>query len=210
MNRWTSPLGKFDVEIGEWGLRSVQPASSKRVPPLDQDYADSLNEHLEGRPAGLKLDLQGLTPLAQVTLAKLLEIPAGEVRSYAWVAREVGRPTAVRPVAAAVAGNPIPLIIPCHRVIRSDGHIGEYSFGGIEMKHKVLRFEGLDIERMEDLARRRVRFIADKESQMFHLPSCSKSPVADSPMLIELRSHDQATELRLEACRSCRPAQLHQ
>lgn len=210
MKRWASPLGKFDVEVGDYGLRAIHPLSTKRLPSLDPDLTDALNEHLEGRPAGLKLDLQGLTPLTQVTLAKLLEIPFGEVRSYSWVAREVGRPTAIRPVAAAVAGNPLPLVIPCHRVIRSDGHIGEYSFGSEGMKQRVLRFEGLDIERTEDLARRRIRFLADKETRKFHLPSCHKGPVADSPTLIELKSHDQATELKLDACRACRPAQVHQ
>jgi O-6-methylguanine DNA methyltransferase len=56
-----------------------------------------------------------------------LEIPPGEVRPYSWIAREIGRPGAVRATGSALAKNPVPLLIPCHRVVRSDGRIGKYS-----------------------------------------------------------------------------------
>ena len=61
---------------------------------------------------------------------KALEIPRGEVRPYGWIAAEIGRPKAVRAVGTALGHNPVPLIVPCHRVVRSDGMIGQYSLGG--------------------------------------------------------------------------------
>ncbi len=76
------------------------------------------------------VDLSHLTEFERSVLRKTMEIPRGEVRPYAWVAREIGRPRAVRAVGSALANNPIPFVIPCHRVVRTDGHIGEYGAGG--------------------------------------------------------------------------------
>jgi methylated-DNA-[protein]-cysteine S-methyltransferase len=69
-------------------------------------------------------------------------IPRGEVRSYGWVAAQVGRPRAVRAAASAIARNPVPLVVPCHRVVRGDGRIGNYGLGGSEAKAKLLAGEG--------------------------------------------------------------------
>jgi methylated-DNA-[protein]-cysteine S-methyltransferase len=72
----------------------------------------------------------------------LLTIPAGEVRSYAWVARKIGRPGAVRAVGSAVGKNPLAPDVPCHRVIRSDGSLGGYSGrGGVRTKRALLKKE---------------------------------------------------------------------
>jgi len=203
--RWTTPLGAFDIEVGEHGVSGVRLASSDDLPTLPDDLARSLDEHLHGRPGSLRLDLQGRSPVAQLALAKLLEIPYGEVRSYACVAKEIGRPRAVRPVANAVASNPIPILIPCHRVIRSDGYVGEFSLDGPALKRRILEFEGLDVDRLEELAARSIRFLGDKELSTYHVPSCRSGPVMDSPLLIEVRSAPEAIELQLEACRRCRP-----
>jgi O-6-methylguanine DNA methyltransferase len=82
--------------------------------------------------------------LQQFVLAKLLEIPRAQVRSYAWVAKEIGNPRAVRAVASAIGKNPIPILIPCHRVVRSDGQIGEFIFGPM-FKHRLLENEGVSV-----------------------------------------------------------------
>lgn len=206
MRRWETPVGSFDIEQTDHGVSSVKLANGTLNEAIDSDLAASLDEHLRGRTSSLRLDLQGVSPLAQLTLAKLLEIPYGEVRSYAWVAKQIGHPTAVRPVASAVAGNPIPVLIPCHRVVRSDGFIGEFSLGGAQKKRELLSFEGVDILRLEDCARRRVRFVADKETNVYHLPSCHKGPAADSPTIIELRSIEEAVDAYYEPCRRCEPA----
>jgi len=75
---------------------------------------------------------------------KVREIPYGEVRSYEWVARNIGRRGAARAVGNALRRNPIALIIPCHRVIRKDGSIGGFGYG-VEVKRKLLRIEGIEL-----------------------------------------------------------------
>src|SRR5438132_3572934 len=92
---------------------------------------------------GDRFDLRSVTEFERAVLLKAREIPRGEVRTYGWIAREIGRPGAVRAVGSALNKNPIPLLIPCHRVVKSDGQIGEYAFGA-PMKRALLASEGLD------------------------------------------------------------------
>ncbi|MCE2399418.1 methylated-DNA--[protein]-cysteine S-methyltransferase [Candidatus Poribacteria bacterium] len=73
------------------------------------------------------------------------QIPHGEVRSYKWIAEQIGRPKAVRAVGNATGSNPITIIIPCHRVIGSNGNLGGYG-GGLERKRQLLTLEGYPVE----------------------------------------------------------------
>src|ERR1700694_4147980 len=82
--------------------------------------AAKIEDELEGRRR-LRFDLRGLTPFEQAVLRKTREIPRGEMRPYGWGGREIGHPAAVRAVGTALANNPIPYFIPCHRVVRTDG-----------------------------------------------------------------------------------------
>jgi methylated-DNA-[protein]-cysteine S-methyltransferase len=91
-------------------------------------------------------DLRGLTTFEQAVLRKTAEIPIGQVRTYSWVASQIGYPRAVRAVGSALARNPVPVFIPCHRVVRSDGIIGNYGLGGPEAKRSILSAEGLEAE----------------------------------------------------------------
>src|SRR5919204_1260258 len=133
--------------------------------------AVKIEDQLSGRRR-LKFDLRGLTPFAQAVLYKTLEIPRGQVRPYGWVAREIGPPAAVRAVGTALANNPIPYFIPCHRVVRSDGVIGNYGGGGPEAKFKILDHEGAEPGRLQELARRHTRFLGSRTTRIFCLPSC--------------------------------------
>ncbi len=87
----------------------------------------------------LPLDLRG-TPFQRAVWEALQEIPYGETRSYAEIARRVGQPNAVRAVGAANGANPVALIVPCHRVIASGGKLGGYG-GGLALKGKLLAME---------------------------------------------------------------------
>jgi O-6-methylguanine DNA methyltransferase len=87
----------------------------------------------------LPLDLRA-TPFQHAVYDELLAIPYGETRSYADVARKIGKPKAVRATGTANGANPIPLIIPCHRVIASGGGLGGYG-GGLPLKRKLLAME---------------------------------------------------------------------
>lgn len=85
-------------------------------------------------------DLHGLPPFTRAVLRITAQIPYGEVRSYRWVAERLGKPKATRAVGNALARNPIPIIIPCHRVVRSDGTLGGYALG-LSWKKRLLALE---------------------------------------------------------------------
>jgi methylated-DNA-[protein]-cysteine S-methyltransferase len=99
--------------------------------------------YLEGsvRTFDLPLDLDG-HPSFRVKVWKVLQsIPYGRVRSYGWVARKVGKPRAPRAIGGACGANPVPLLVPCHRVIAGDGSLGGFS-GGLSSKKRLLKLEG--------------------------------------------------------------------
>ncbi|HEX2023821.1 MAG TPA: MGMT family protein [Acidimicrobiales bacterium] len=98
-----------------------------------------------GEVDGVALDLRGVSPFAADVLRAVASIPRGEVRSYGWVASQAGRPRAVRAAGTAIARNPVPLVVPCHRVVRGDGKIGNYGLGGSNAKRKLLAGEGFPV-----------------------------------------------------------------
>ena len=102
-------------------------------------YLGALNDHLNGQEVKFPLDVKG-TDFQMKVWTALRSIPRGETRSYCDVAEMVGEPRAVRAVANACASNPVPLIIPCHRVIRKDGNLGGYGLG-IGRKRELLAAE---------------------------------------------------------------------
>jgi len=101
-----------------------------------------LGEYLAGKRAffSVPVDLSGAPAFQRKVLAAAREIPFGEARPYAWVARRTGHPRAVRAVGTALGRNPVPLIVPCHRVLRSDGGLGGYIFG-LDVKERLLQIE---------------------------------------------------------------------
>jgi O-6-methylguanine DNA methyltransferase len=157
--RFDSPIGSLRVASTDQGLAFLElPAASGRglrgwlrrqlpdarcvdgFAPNRAAIAQVL-EYLEGKRVvfELPLDLRG-TPFQRAVWEALLAIPYGETRSYADVAEAVGQPAAVRAVGAANGANPIALVVPCHRVIASDGRLGGYG-GGLRLKAKLLAME---------------------------------------------------------------------
>ena len=90
----------------------------------------------------LPLDFDGRTVFHQKVWETLRRIPYGRVRSYGWVARKVGKPQAARAVGAACGANPLPLVVPCHRVVAGDGSLGGFA-GGLKLKKRLLVLEGV-------------------------------------------------------------------
>ena len=88
----------------------------------------------------MPLDLSAGTQFQQQVWQALRTIPRGETRSYAWVARQIGRPKAARAVGAACGANPVLLLVPCHRVVASDGTLGGFSCG-LPLKRRLLALE---------------------------------------------------------------------
>lgn len=109
-----------------------------------------LRAYAAGEPAGIEafpVDLPVCTELQRRTWLALRDIPRGETRSYGWLARYVGEPQAPRAIGAAVGANPIPLWLPCHRVVASDGSLHGFG-GGLAMKSALLEMEGALPRRM--------------------------------------------------------------
>ncbi len=88
-----------------------------------------------------QVDISWLTAFEQAALRKAAEIPPGEVRSYGWIAREIGHPQSARAVGQAMARNPVPLLMPCHRVVDASGALHDYGYG-VELKARILKMEG--------------------------------------------------------------------
>ena len=144
---------------GEKGLTrlSLKPTPEEAMEETGQDLDEAtldaswfqpmqrcVESYLEGDQRALDeivLDLDGTPPFFRAAWEACRGIPAGETRSYAWLAAEAGSPLAVRAAGQAMARNPWPLIIPCHRVIGSDGGLGGYGAGGLRVKAKLLQME---------------------------------------------------------------------
>ncbi len=93
----------------------------------------------------IPLDLSGATTFQRKVWETTIAIPRGECRSYLWLAIEVGSPRASRAIGGAMGANPLPIIIPCHRVISSGGTLGGYS-GGLDTKKWLLELEGYELK----------------------------------------------------------------
>jgi O-6-methylguanine DNA methyltransferase len=138
---WLSDRGVRRIELpalnGKQGTRysgeSVRIDIYEESAHGSMEYLEALGSFLSSTLRGVEsaarppVDLRGLTPFTGEVLEAVSEIPRGESRSYAWVARSVGRPAASRAVGGAVGRNPVPLLVPCHRVVRTDGSIGGWS-----------------------------------------------------------------------------------
>ena len=159
-------------------------------------------------PAGLRFDLRGLTPFEQDVLQTTLRIPRGEVRPYNWVARRVGRPLAVRAVGTVLANNPVPYLIPCHRVIRADGHLGNYGGGGPLAKRAILGWEGVDAAELDRLARRRLRFTGSDTTRIFCYPTCRHARRTTDQHRVHFASVEDAERAGYRACKVCTPVSM--
>jgi O-6-methylguanine DNA methyltransferase len=158
-----------------------------------------------GRGAGLDYDLRGVGDFDRAVLAKTLEIPRGEVRPYAWIAREIGHPAAVRAAGSALGRNPVPILIPCHRVVRSDGASGNYGFGP-QLKVDLLNAEQVNLDETRQLGRRGVHYLASDTTGVFCFPSCAHARRITQAHRVELANLAAATRAGYRACRHCRPA----
>lgn len=146
-----SPLGKILVAGTSEGLRHlafqdgtaplVPGPAWEEAPEAFREVRDQLERYFAGqlREFDLRLDPGG-TPFQAKVWSALREIPYGHTASYAEIARAIGSPNAARAVGAANALNPLPLIVPCHRVIGSSGRLTGYR-GGIELKRRLLELE---------------------------------------------------------------------
>jgi methylated-DNA-[protein]-cysteine S-methyltransferase len=151
---YNSPMGPMIVAATGQGLAGVWFTGQRHMPdhagwphaPAHAVLAKAvaqLADYFAGKRTtfDLPLDLQGGTPFQQSVWRALLAIPSGGTVSYGHLSREVGRPAAVRAVGAAVGRNPLSVVVPCHRVVGSDGSLTGYA-GGLDRKTALLTLEG--------------------------------------------------------------------
>ena len=142
---FTTPAGtvhirELDGKITYIGFEDT--CGEKRITPLIERTICQLNEYIRGERKGFDIPFAvNGSELQRSVCDSLMRIPYGETVTYKDVAKDIGNPTAVRAVATAIGRNPIAIIIPCHRVIGSDGRMRGYA-GGIPFKEFLLGTEG--------------------------------------------------------------------
>jgi methylated-DNA-[protein]-cysteine S-methyltransferase len=126
--------------------RQDPPRSARKPPAAIESFLADLTAYFDGRggvvslPQGYRFDMSGVGDFRRKVYQEVSRIPPGRTMSYGEVARRVGHPGAARAVGTAMATNPFAPIVPCHRVVRSDGSLGGYG-GGLALKEKMLTHE---------------------------------------------------------------------
>lgn len=211
-----SPLGEVYVGVSEAGVRLLGRAASPEefasryrqrfekilswgTDEATRSLAQRLAAALSGERVEVPADLDGVTPFQRRVLGVVSAIPRGEVRPYAWVAREAGSPRASRAVGSVMASNPVPLLIPCHRVVRNDGSTGNYAFGADE-KVGLLEGEGVPVKELSGAP-----YLATPTTGVFCHATCRNAGRIKPENRRRFRSADAAAEAGYRPCKVCRP-----
>lgn len=152
------------------------------------------------------VDLSTLPAFQRRVLEETLKIRRGEIRTYNWIAREIGTPGASRAVGTALAHNPIPILIPCHRVVRSDYSIGEYGCGGPAKKREILALEQVNLDQLDRFSAQGIRFRGSATTHIFCLPGCYTGRRTKPEYQRTFRSAADAVASGFRACKVCKPA----
>lgn len=213
------PTGELMVGWSEAGIFGIAPRFATEgflaehtkhgMAPIRAELPQQMKKRVlaaidSGRLGKLPVDLSGLTDFQQAVLRKTAEIPPGELRPYGWVAREIGKPGATRAVGSALNKNPVPVLIPCHRVGKSDGTVGQYAYGA-EMKRALLSHEGLDADEVDAVAARGVRFVGSKTSNIYCHLTCRHARRIGDHNRVEFGDVTSAVDAGMRACLVCRP-----
>ena len=197
----TDPLG-FDIAASASGIvrvrvgRGETEASSARAKSWTQQAREEIFEYLAGVRSyfSVPVDLSAAAPFQRAVLESAREIPFGAIRSYRWVAERIGRRGAVRAAGKALGGNPVPLLIPCHRVVRSDGGLGGYIFG-LSLKSRLLQIE-----------RETPALVGCSSTRIICRHGCSREKRTAESRRIVFASVRDAQAVGYRPCKVCRPA----
>jgi len=219
-----SPLGQILIGQSEQGVSLVEYLGSRgdvrhsrlahmRGVEAVEDGAEvearyrELMEYLEGKRTRLEwpLDLRLVrSDFHRHVLSATSEIPYGAVTSYAGLACQVGKPTAARAVAQALRWNPLPIVIPCHRVIGTSGALTGYAGDKLGLKQQLLSTEG--VRTQKTTIPRNSMYVSFPGETFYCLPSCSWIPTSEHPhRLIFFGTRDRAEASGRTACGDCRP-----
>ena len=223
---WSSPLGPILIARSEQGVVLVEYLESERgiaasrvlrargVDVIEdgndtEPFHQQILEYLAGErtrltwPLDFRLagsDFQ--REVLQVTAA----LPYGAVVSYAHLAREIGKPTATRAVAQALRRNPLPIVVPCHRVVGSSGGLIGYAGNKIGLKERLLTIEGVHVAHGRDLhITREAMYLRADHDSAYCLPTCGALPTLPLWRLTLFGSRERAESAGLAPCSDCRP-----
>jgi methylated-DNA-[protein]-cysteine S-methyltransferase len=171
---------------------------------------DELLDFLAGRrrQLGWRLDLRlAKSDFSRAVLREASAIPFGAVTSYASIARRVGRPDAVRAVAQALRRNPLPIVVPCHRVVGSSGKLTGYAGDKLGLKRRLLDVEGVHTRPAAHDFRvaREAMYVRAGDDRSYCLPTCGDLPSHSLANLTLIASRESVEALGLEPCSDCRP-----
>jgi len=222
---FSSPVGPLLIGRSEEGVSMVEYLSSPtaaasrlaRLEGVDAIEDEGLTralfrdllDYFEGRRINLEwaLDLRlARSDFQRRVLQVTAALPYGAVTSYAHIAHEIGAPSASRAVAQALRRNPLPIVVPCHRVVGSSGDLVGYAGNKIGLKQRLLTLEGVPVKGEGDLHIERpamyVRYHAEVE---YCLPTCGALPTTPLAELTLFGSRERAEAVGLTPCSSCRP-----
>ena len=211
-----SPLGEVYVGVSPTGVRMVGREDSPEgfarryrqrfgrllswgTDGATRKLADRVAAALAGERVEVAADFSETTPFQRRVLEVVKGIPRGEVRPYAWVAREAGSPGASRAVGTVMANNPVPLVVPCHRVVRNDGTTGQYAFGTSE-KVRLLEAEGVPVAEISGSP-----YLATPTTGIFCHATCRNARRIQPENRRPFRSAGAAVEAGFRPCKVCRP-----
>ncbi len=211
-----TPLGPRFVAASEAGITTVAEVAGDaefvrsyrerfgRAVERRDGLAPALQAAIDGEGAHAPVDLHACNAFQRDVLEAARAIPAGCVRPYSWIAQRIGRPRAVRAVGTALAKNPVPLVIPCHRVVRSDGSIGEYA-SGTENKVSLLQHEGVDLDEVRRRLPARSVWSEEGEDTFCH-PFCFFARPLPEMTIAVFKNEEEARAHGLRPCSTCHPA----
>ncbi len=191
---------RIGIEAGARGVRALTLAGDDDTTPGGRDHARrarrEVTEFLAGRRTffSVPVDLEGVGDFQARVLASANAIPFGDVRSYAQLAASIGAPRAARAVGNALAANPVPLIVPCHRIVRGDGTWGNYALGP-RLKTALLALE-----------RRVPLLVGCVTTRIVCRRGCAHEQRVREDRRVVFASVGDARSVGYRPCQACRPA----
>ena len=218
----SSPLGQLLVAESDRGLAAIHflfTSGGERTLAMLRNKFDLIENEASARRIGAEIasvfegDFSAMAHPVDLSLVEsefqrrtyisLRKVPPGAVITYHGLAATVGHPDSPRAIGNTMASNPVPIFVPCHRVIRSDGTIGNYG-GGVDNKIKLLRAEGFEVGRDLRLPSRAV--MGHRRTGIFCRPDCSAARRADPAEMLIFADARCAGHAGLRACKLCKPA----
>lgn len=191
-----SAAGITQVFLRRRGGASSQGTEGGRIGKIIAQARKELQEYLTGERTffTVPVDLSRVPEFERMALLVAAQIPYGEVRSYKWIAERLGKPDAARAVGNAMAGNPVPIIVPCHRVVKTDGGLGGYSFGLVRK------------ETLLNLERATAPYIGCASTKIFCRRGCAHERRIQAGGRIHFASGADARGSGYRPCAVCQPA----